>query len=141
MATCTSQLVEFVWRDFQSSGPCHKVFLIKLGPNNYLKVSNVNRSEPRGFHGHSKLTNFWAFWHFWSFFEPDFNKINNLKNSMFRINSIRAFDWCMNCYIMVKFFFSFFWWKEGTLIKKKLRFFFFIYDNSYTNRKLFLLLY
>ena len=76
MTTCTGQLVEFVGSEVQSSGPCHIVFLIKLGPNNYLKVSNVDRSEPRGFYGHSKLTNFWTFWHFWSFFEPDF-KINN----------------------------------------------------------------
>ena len=51
----------------QSSGPCHIIFLIKLGPNNHLKVSNVDRSEPRGFYGHSKLTSFWTFWHFWSF--------------------------------------------------------------------------
>jgi hypothetical protein len=41
-----------------------------------LKVANVDRSESRGFYGHSKLTNFWAFWHFWSFFEPDC-KINS----------------------------------------------------------------
>ncbi len=67
MTTCTGQLVEFVGRDFQSSGPCHIDCLIKLGPNNYLKVSNVDRSEPRGFNRHSKLTNFWAFWHFRSF--------------------------------------------------------------------------
>ena len=67
MATCTSQLVEFVASEVQSSGPCHIIILIKLGPNNYLKVSNVERSEPRSFYGHSKLTNFWTFWHFWSF--------------------------------------------------------------------------
>ncbi len=67
MATCTSQLVEFVGSELQSSGPCHINFLIELGPNNYLKVSNVDRSEPRGFYSHSKLTNFWAFWHFRSF--------------------------------------------------------------------------
>ncbi len=76
MTTCPSQLVGFLGRDFQSSGPCHIDFLIKLGLNNFLKVSNVDRSEPRGFYRHSKLTNFWAFWHLWSFFEPDFN-INN----------------------------------------------------------------
>jgi hypothetical protein len=34
MATCTSQLVEFVGSEVQSSGPCHIIFLIKLGPNN-----------------------------------------------------------------------------------------------------------
>ena len=67
MTTCTGQLVEFLGSELQSSGPCHIIFLIKLGPNNYLKVSNVDRSESRGFYGHSKLTNFWAFWHFWSF--------------------------------------------------------------------------
>ena len=67
MTTCTGQLVGFLGREFQSSGPCHIDFLIKLGPNNYLKVTNVDRSEPRGFYRHSKLTNFWAFWHFWSF--------------------------------------------------------------------------
>ena len=54
MTTCTSQLVGFLGREFQSSGPCHIDFLIKLGPNNYLKVTNVDRSEPRGFYGHSK---------------------------------------------------------------------------------------
>ncbi len=64
MATCTGQLVGFLGREFQSSGPCHIDFLIKLGPINYLKVSNVDRSELRGFYGHSKLTNFWAFWSF-----------------------------------------------------------------------------
>ena len=67
MTTCTGQLVGFLGSELQSSGPCHIDFLIKLGPNNYLKVSNVDRSEPRGFYGHSKLTNFWTFWHFWSF--------------------------------------------------------------------------
>ena len=67
MTTCTSQLVEFLGWDLACSGPCHVVFLVKLGPNNCLKVTNVDRSEPRGFYGHSKLTNFWAFWHFPSF--------------------------------------------------------------------------
>ena len=46
MTTYTSQLVEFLGSELQSSGPCHIVFLIKLGPNNYLKVSNVDRNEP-----------------------------------------------------------------------------------------------
>ena len=124
MATCTSQLVEFVGSELQSSGPCLIVFLIKLGPNNYLKVSNVDRSEPRGFYGHSKLTNFWTFWHFWSFFEPDF-KINNSWNNMFQINSIRAFDWCMNCHIMVKYFFSIFLMKRGDPYQKNIKNFFF----------------
>ena len=63
MTTCIGQLVGFLGSELQSSGPCDIDFLIKLGPNNYLKVSNVDRSEPRGFYGHSKLTNFWAFWH------------------------------------------------------------------------------
>ncbi len=57
MATCTSQLVEFVGSELQSSGPCRIVFLINKGSNNYLKVTNVDRSEPRGFYRHSKLTN------------------------------------------------------------------------------------
>jgi hypothetical protein len=72
MATCTSQLVEFVGSELQSSGPCHIIFLIKLGPKNYLQVSNVDRSEPMGFYGHSKLTNFW---HFWSFLKSFFSLI------------------------------------------------------------------
>jgi len=76
MATCTSQLVEFVGSELKSSGLCHIVFLINKGSNNYLKWTNVDRNEPGGFYRHSKLTNFWAFWHFRSFFEPDF-KINN----------------------------------------------------------------
>ena len=75
MATCTGQLVEFVGRDLQSSGPCHIDFLIKLGPNNYFKVANVDRSEPKGFYRHSKLTNFWAFWHFRSFLKSLYSLI------------------------------------------------------------------
>ena len=134
LTICTCQLVEFLGWEFQSSGPCHIVFLIKLGPNNNLKVTNVDRNEPMGFYGHSKLTNFWEFRHFWSLFEPDF-KINNFKNNMFRMNSIRAFDWCMNCHIWMNIFFSLFWIKGGTLTKKKLKIFFFKNDNSYTNCK------
>ena len=98
LTICTGQLVEFLGWELQSSGPRHIVFLIKIGPNNYLKVTNVDRNEPRGFYRNSKLTTFWEFRHFWSLFEPDF-KINNFKNNMFRMNSIRAFDWCMNCHI------------------------------------------
>jgi hypothetical protein len=48
LTICTGQLVEFLGREFQISGPCHIVLLIKIGPNNYLKVTNVNRNEPRG---------------------------------------------------------------------------------------------
>ncbi len=70
MATCTSQLVEFLGRDFLSSGPCYIVFLIEIGPNNYLKVTNVDRSEPKGFYRHSKLNNLWDLWHFRSFLKP-----------------------------------------------------------------------
>jgi hypothetical protein len=55
---CTGQLVEFLGREFQISGPCHIVFLIKIGSNNYLKVTNVERNEPRGFYRNSKLTTF-----------------------------------------------------------------------------------
>ena len=33
-------------------------FSIKIGPNNYLKVTNVDRNEPRGFYRNSKLTTF-----------------------------------------------------------------------------------
>ena len=67
LTICTCQLVEFLGSELQSSGPCHIVFLIKLGPNNNLKVTNVDRNEPMGFYGHSKLTNFWEFRHFRSF--------------------------------------------------------------------------
>jgi hypothetical protein len=44
----TSQLVKFLGCDFQSFGPFHIVFFIKIGPNNYLNVTNVDRNEPRG---------------------------------------------------------------------------------------------
>jgi hypothetical protein len=104
MTICTGQLVEFLGRDFQSSGPCYKVFFINKSPNNYSKVTNVDRNEPRGFYRLSKLTYFLAFWHILSFFELDF-RINIFKNHMFRITSTRAFDWCMNCNILVKIFF------------------------------------
>jgi hypothetical protein len=108
LTICTGQLVEFLGSDFQSSGPCHIVFLINKGPNNYLKVTNVDRNEPRGFYRLSNLTYFGAFWHIWSFFEPDF-RINIFRNNMFRITSTRALDWCMNFNIFVKnFFFHFF---------------------------------
>jgi hypothetical protein len=50
MTICTGQLVEFLGRELQSSGQCHIVLLIKIGPNNYLKVTNVDRNEPRGFY-------------------------------------------------------------------------------------------
>ena len=109
------------------------VFLIKIGPNNYLKVTYVDRNEPRGFYRNSKLTTFWEFRHFWSFIEPNF-KINNFKNNIFRIISIRAFDWCMNCHICVKIFFFIFLNKRGALTKKKQKFFFLKNDNSYPNR-------
>jgi hypothetical protein len=36
LTICTGQLVEFLGRELQSSGPCHIVLLIKIGPNNYL---------------------------------------------------------------------------------------------------------
>ena len=58
LTICTGQLVEFLGRELQSSGPCHIVFLIKIGPNNYLRVTNVDRNEPRGFYRHSKFTYF-----------------------------------------------------------------------------------
>ena len=64
MTTCTGQLVGFLGREFQSSGPCHIDFLIKIGPNNYLKVSNVDRSEPRGFYSHSNTSFLINFNHF-----------------------------------------------------------------------------
>ena len=75
LTICTDQLVEFLGREFQSSGPCHIDFLIKLGPNNYLKVTNVDRNELRGFYRNSKLINFWAFRHFWSFLKSFFSLI------------------------------------------------------------------
>jgi hypothetical protein len=58
LTICTGQLVEFLGRESQSSGPCHIVLLIKIGPNNYSRVTNVERNEPRGFYRHSKLTYF-----------------------------------------------------------------------------------
>jgi hypothetical protein len=58
LTICTGQLVEFLGRDFQKSGPFHIDLLIKIGPNNYLRVTNVDRNEPRGFYRHSKLTYF-----------------------------------------------------------------------------------
>ncbi len=120
---CTGWLIEFLGWEFQSSGPCHIVFLIKIGPNNYLKVTNVERNAPWGFYHHSKITNFWEFRHFCPFFEPDFKK-KYFKNNMFRIYSIRAFVWCINCHIWVKFFFHFFDEKGGPLPQKKQNFFF-----------------
>ena len=67
LTICTGQLVEFLGSELQSSGPCHIVFFINKGPNNYLKVTNVDRNEPSGFNRHLKLTNFGAFWHIRSF--------------------------------------------------------------------------
>jgi hypothetical protein len=58
LTICTGQLVEFLGRELQSSGQCHIVLFISKGPNNYLKVTNVDRNEPRGFYRHSKLTYF-----------------------------------------------------------------------------------
>ena len=58
LTICTGQLVEFLGRELQSSGPSHIVLLIKIEPNNFLKVTNVDRNEPRGFYRHSKLTYF-----------------------------------------------------------------------------------
>jgi hypothetical protein len=49
LSICTGQLVEFLGKELQSSGPCHMVLLIKIGPNNYLKVINNDRNEQRGF--------------------------------------------------------------------------------------------
>jgi hypothetical protein len=61
MTTRTSQLVEFLGSEFQSFRPCHIVSLIKVGPYNNLKATNVEINEPRRFYRHSKLTNFWAY--------------------------------------------------------------------------------
>ena len=36
LTMCTGQLVEFLGRELQSSGPFHIVLLIKIGPNNFL---------------------------------------------------------------------------------------------------------
>jgi hypothetical protein len=46
MATFSSQLIEFLGSELQSSGPCHKDFLIDIGSNNFLKPTNVYRNEP-----------------------------------------------------------------------------------------------
>ena len=62
--------------------PCHIVFLIKLDPEKYLKVTNVDRNEPKGFYRNSKLTNFSEYRNIWSFFEPDF-RINIFKTPCF----------------------------------------------------------
>jgi hypothetical protein len=47
MTICTSQLFEFLGSELQRSGSCHIVFFINKGPNSYLKVTNVDRNEPR----------------------------------------------------------------------------------------------
>jgi hypothetical protein len=78
LTICTSQLVEVLGRELQSSGPCHIVFLIKIGLNNYLKASNVDRNEPRGFYRHSKLTYFWEFGQIWLFYKS----ISSLKKGI-----------------------------------------------------------
>jgi hypothetical protein len=58
LAMCTGQLFEFFGSELQSSGPYHIVFFINKGPNNYLKVINVDKNEPMGFYRLSKVTNF-----------------------------------------------------------------------------------
>jgi hypothetical protein len=45
LTICPGQIVEFLGRELQSSGPCHIVLLIKIGPNNYLRVTNVDRNN------------------------------------------------------------------------------------------------
>ena len=67
MTLCTGQIVEFLGWDRQSSGPCHIDFFINKGPNNYLKVTNVDRNEPRGFYRLSKVTNFGTYGQIWTF--------------------------------------------------------------------------
>ena len=67
LTICPGQLVEFLGRELQSFGPFYIVILIKIGPNNYLKASNVDRNEPRVFYRHSKLTYFGAYGKIWSF--------------------------------------------------------------------------
>ena len=85
LTTFTGQLVEFLGWVFQSLGPCHIVFFINLGLNNYLTVTNVDRNEPKVFYRHSKLTNFWAFWH-----KRRVWKINQLENISIVV-SVRIF--------------------------------------------------
>ena len=88
MATCTSQLVEFVGSELQSSGLCHIVFLINLGLKSYLKVTNADRNEPRGFWRHSKLTNLLKVDTFiFKDIHPDYLNCN--KTSFFPSNSNR----------------------------------------------------
>ena len=47
LTTCTSQLVEF-WERVIEFWTVSYIIFINKGPNNYLKVTNVNRNEPRG---------------------------------------------------------------------------------------------
>jgi hypothetical protein len=56
---------------------------------------------------------------------------NNYLNNFFLIDTIRAFDWCMNCYILKKNFGH----KGGPLPKKSKYFLESGHDNSYINRK------
>ena len=46
MATCTSQLVEFFGERVVEFWIMSYSFLINIGLNNYLKVTNVERNEP-----------------------------------------------------------------------------------------------
>jgi hypothetical protein len=71
---------------------------------------------------------------FLGFFKPKITQ-KIFGNRIFLINSIRAFDWCMNCQILLRKKFGAFSPTGGTLTKKKVKIFFLTrYDNSYTTR-------
>ena len=42
---CKGQIVDFLGSELQRFGPCHIVFFIKKRPNNYSKVTVVDRNE------------------------------------------------------------------------------------------------
>ena len=50
-------------------------------------------------------------------FWPD-NTLNIFRNNVFRINSIGAFDWCMNCHFSKKINFCFFLVRVPPFIQK-----------------------
>ncbi len=60
---------------------------------------------------------------FWEFFWLDINS-KKFKNIIFRLNSTRAFDWCINCHIWIrKKFYSIFTIREDPYQKKSRKFF------------------
>ena len=71
---------------------------------------------------------------FLGYFWPDITS-KKFKNNIFRLNSTRAIDWCINCHLKVrKKIYSIFHYKGGPLPKKSRTFFSARYDNLYINR-------